>query len=196
MTHSSEHQKCQYTFPDKIFKGHDLLNNSRVFQFLKSNYLPAPVINFHSFSLIKKGVIVLFWVNQNGSKTIIDFKKPGEVLRPAIGICTKKTGEIKAKTLLDTEIISIDRDYLCACIFKEDKIYDFYHQLLSDDISSTYRQLKLLKEVDIEKRYEIFLEEYKDIYNEVSDRMIANFLGVHYVTLSRMKSRLLSRAKI
>jgi CRP-like cAMP-binding protein len=67
---------------------------------------------------------------------------------------------------------------------------------LEEDIGSTYRQLRLLKEADVEKRYQIFLKEYKHVYNEISDRMIASFLGVHYTTLSRVKARLLEKSKL
>ena len=103
----------------------------------------------------------------------------GQLLRPAINIDSHKVGQLKACCLADTELLLIDRKSICACTFEE-------------ELGTTYLQLKLLKEANLVKRYQIFLKEYKHIYNYVTDRMVANYLGVHHTTLSRIKRKAFS----
>ncbi len=184
-----------YVFPLEIFEGQNLESNSTTLKFEKDETLPETIINHKIISIIEKGIVVIFWEDESKIKTIVDFKCEGEVLRPAIEVSSKKTGRFHAQSLTNSEITSIDRDFFCSCSIKKDEISDFYYGLLTEDISSTYRQLKLLKEADLEKRYETFLKEYKHVYNIISDRMIANFLGVHYTTLSRVKARLINKAR-
>ncbi len=178
-------------FPYSIFEGLDLAQNSTVFELDKNTELDEIILSHNKFSLILDGLIILYWIDKKGNKIIIDFKRNGDILRPAIDIAFKQEGKIYAKALNQTKLISLNREFVCKNTFTSDDISDFYYSLLTKDISSTYQQLQLLKEANIEKRYENFLNEYRDIYNLISDRMIASFLGVHYTTLARMKPRLL-----
>ncbi len=185
-----------FEFPHKYFLGEDLRSNSAVNQFKKDEFLAEEIIGSENISIINCGVIVLFWKNENNTKIIIDFKSAGEVLRPAIEISKEKAGKFYAQALTDSKITSVKRDFFCTCSIRNEQVSNLYYGVLTKDISSTYRQLKLLKEADLEKRYEIFLKEYKHVYNQISDRMIASFLGVHYTTLSRVKTRLLDKTKM
>ncbi|MDM8161832.1 hypothetical protein QUH73_18595 [Labilibaculum sp. K2S] len=186
----------------KIIKeatGYDIESASRfdftphisLLEFKKNARIPKLNLSPDYFSIITKGTIFLYWSKDQRHNTIINFKRKGEVLRPAIEIGSVKCGELYAKCLTPVTIYSIKRDHLCSCTFQDKKLSDFYFGLLTNDINSTYCQLKMLKEANIEKRYQIFKEEYADIFNTISDRMIANYLGVHYTTLARMKVRLL-----
>ena len=188
--------KEQFEFPEQIFEGEDFEKNSMRNILKKEEQLPELIISDEKISIMIRGIVVLFWQDENGTKTIIDFKSAGEVLRPAIEIKKEKAGKFYAKALIDSEIISLNRHFFCECSISNKKIADLYYGVLTHDISSTYWQLKLLKEADIEKRYETFLKKYKNIYNQVSDRMIASFLGVHYTTLSRVKHRILEKSRL
>lgn len=184
-----------FLFPVNIFNGFELDNNSDYKSFERDKILPEAVMDHKNVAIIENGIVMLFYKNADGTQTIIDFKSTGEVLRPAVELLENKTGKLYALAYTNTQIKMLNREFLCSCTFKSTMISDFYYGLLKEDISSTYRQLKLLKEADLGKRYLIFLEEYKHIYNEISDRMIANYLGVHFTTLSRVKARLLNREK-
>lgn len=140
-----------------------------------------------------KGIVILYWKDDNNNSIIIDFKTIGQVLRPGIQINENKIGKMYAVAHTDIDLIILDSKFMCSCSFENKDISDFYYGALTRDLNFTYLQLKLLKESDLEKRYEIFLEEYKSIYNDITDRMIASYLGVHYTTLARLKAKLLSQ---
>ena len=182
-------------FPFKIFEGHDLDGHSKNQVFEKNEVIPQDMINPERFPLVKSGLVVLYWKSENGEKIIVDFKSDGQLLRPGIEVDSQKTGKLHAICLKDTEMTFIQRNFLCESSSNNKLISDFYYSLLEEELSSTYIQLKLLKEANLEKRYLIFLNEYKHIYNEISDRMIANYLGVHYTTLSRVKAKILESEK-
>ena len=164
-------------------------------QFKKDENLPDSILRPENFTILAEGVILLYWLEDNNNKILFDFKRKGEALRPVIEIDKEKCGKIYAKCLTPVSLLSFERDRLCTCTFDDIDIANFYYGLLTQDLSSTYQQLKLLKEASIEKRYESFLREFGDIHNLISDRMIANYLGVHYTTLARMKVRLLEKEK-
>ena len=79
-----------FEFPHEYFLGEDLKSNSTVNQFKKDELLAEDIIGSENISIINRGVIVLFWKNENNTKIIIDFKSAGEVLRPAIEISKEK----------------------------------------------------------------------------------------------------------
>lgn len=184
-----------WTFPHEVFKDFDFENNSKRYRFIKNELLPEELNDHENISYITKGIVVLYWKNENRTKTIVDFKGAGEVLRPAVEVSEKRVGKIYFQAFTDTEILMMGRVFLCSCASESSLASDFFFGILRDDISSTYRQLRLLKEANLEKRYEMFLEEYRHIYNKISDRMIANYLGVHFTTLSRMKMRIFNSEK-
>ncbi|WP_421918722.1 Crp/Fnr family transcriptional regulator [Marinifilum sp.] len=173
----------------------DFEPNSNLLEFEKNDHVPKEIVKPNYFCIVLEGTVQLYWLEKYNKQTIIDFKRAGNALRPAIEIDQEKCGDMKAKFLSKGKLIAINRDYLCSITFKDDKISDLYYKLLTQDLSSTYLQLKMLKEESIEKRYLNFIEEYGDIYNGITDRMIANYLGVHYTTLSRMKVRLLEKQR-
>lgn len=179
-----------FSFPFEIFKDYDIKDASKHTGLKKDTLISKKILSHNNFTIILKGIIVLYWKDDNNNTTIIDFKTTGQVLRPGIGISEERIGVIYAKAHTDVDLISIDAKFICSCALENNAISDFYYRGLSNDLNSTYIQLKLLKEADLEKRYEIFLEKYKSIYNDISDRMIASYLGVHYTTLARLKAKI------
>lgn len=184
-----------FTFPFKIFEGYDLKKASDRTSFRKDEFLTEEVMLHKNVSLITSGIVILFWKKEDGTRTIIDFKSTGDVLRPAVEVSENKIGKIYAQAHTDVEVTLLDRKFLCSCTTESVPITDFFLGVLINDISSTYRQLKLLKVADLKERYLTFLDEYKHIYNEITDRMIASYLGVHYTTLSRVKAKILEDEK-
>lgn len=183
----------EFHFPYDFFKAFPFETNLRNTFLPKDHELPDEYLHHQNITIIISGLIFLYWKDEDGEKTIIDFKRKGDVLRPAVEIETEKIGIMRGITMQETKFVMLDKNFFCSCALAKDEISTFYYKLLEKDISSTYRQLKLHKETSLEKRYETFLRENKDIYNDVTDRMIANYLGVHYTTLSRLKSKMLKQ---
>lgn len=182
-------------FPFEIFAGYDLKDVSQSFSFQKDEHLDGIIADHQSFSIVLSGIVILFWENEDGNRTIIDFRSAGEILRPVIEITERVVGKIYALAYTSVEVMVLDRKFMCECALENDEIDSYFYANLTNDINSTFQQLKLLKVANLEKRYEIFLNKYQHIYNEISDEMIANYLGVHYTTLSRMKARFWNRKK-
>lgn len=184
-----------FIFPHEIFEGFELKINSKYFILKKDESIPHEILQSGYIPLITKGVVVLYWDNGTDDKTIFDFKSEGEILQPANEISKNKHGDLNGLCAQNSEIILINDTFISTCALLNPEISKFYKQLLTDNFSATYNQIKFLKEGDLEKRYEIFLREYKHIYNDITDRMIANYLGAHYTTLSRVKSRMITKLK-
>lgn len=176
--------------PSDPSTGCDLKKESSRIAYNENEFISSNITDHKNVCIVALGIVVSFWENEDGTRTILNFKTPGEVLRPAIEVSEHVTGEICSIAYTDVDIIILDRKYLSACSLKSKLVSTFFYDLLTNDINSTYRQLKLLKQADLRKRYELFLDEYKHISNRISDRMIASYLGVHYTTLSRLKSKI------
>ena len=187
-------EESYYSLEDLLNK-HELESETLDFIIKKGDDIPIECFHEDRIALITRGAVMVYWKDENKEKLILDFKKEDEILRPAIVLDTTFTGEIYGKALTDVEIKLADRLYFCSIAGIDDKIGNLYYKLLGNDISSSHRQLKLLKNTNIEERYLCFLQWYKDVYNELTDRMVANFLGIHYTTLSRVKARILARER-
>jgi len=185
----------EFQFPYELFNAYPFETNLRNTFLTKDNELPDEYLYTQNITLITSGLIMLYWEDEDGIKTIIDFRRNGEVLRPAVDLADERLGIMRGVTMKDTKFIMLDKDFFCSCSLANKEVSTFYYELLTKDISSTYRQLKLHKETNLEKRYGTFLNEYSEIYNDITDRMVANYLGVHFTTLSRLKSKMLKDAK-
>lgn len=178
--------------PRSLFADYDFDEFSKALSFKKNDEIPVDFVKPENLPLVVKGVVMVYIEPFIDEKLIIDFKYSGQLLRPAINVDPSKVGQLKACCLADTELILMDRGFICSCTFEDEAISAFYYKLLEEELGTTYLQLKLLKEANLVKRYQIFLKEYKHIYNYVTDRMVSNYLGVHYTTLSRIKRKALA----
>ncbi len=185
-------EDTHFHFPTYLFENTQLKSNLGVHKLEKNESIIPEFLHDDKITMVISGLIMMYWKDEEGNKIIIDFKRPGEILRAAANIDNSYTGDMYGVALKATEIRVLDRFFFCSCATNNDNISEFYYGLLKKDISSTYRQLKLHKETDLKKRYEIFLNEYKDIYNDVTDRMVANYLGVHHTSLSRLKAKIIA----
>ncbi len=192
MRNSTLNPPKKFNFPYDIFEGFGLKAASKNLSIKKGTVFSKDILSHKNFSLIIKGIVVLYWKDENGDSIIIDFKTTKQLLRPDIEINENRIGKIYAVAHTDVDLILLNSKFICSCALKNKAISDFYYGALTSELNFTYLQLKLLKESELEKRYKIFREEYKFIYNNITDRMIASYLGVHYTTLSRLKTKLLN----
>ncbi len=180
----------KYIFPIELFNDFEFNGNSEVLSLKKDDVVDRNLLDPSNLVIIQKGIILLYWENIDNERTIIDFKSSGGWLYSSTYMKVE-VGELNNVCLVDTELMVIGKKFMCDCAFHSREISELYGCLFSDDINATYNQLKLLKEVNLEKRYLAFMKDYKDIYNHISDKMISSFLGVHPTTLSRIKRKLL-----
>lgn len=174
------------------FVSENLGNEDYIFStFERKTELNSEILHYSNISIIKKGLVVTYLLDEQGNEIILDFKSENQVLRPAVEMDQKKIGILKARCLKDTEIYTLKRELFCSHL-SDAQVSNYYYRLLDSDITSTYSQIKLLKISNLELRYKTFLSEYQHANNYITDRQIANYLGIHYTSLARMKKKLIS----
>tara|TARA_R110002049_G_scaffold206269_1_gene376828 strand:+ start:79269 stop:79727 length:459 start_codon:yes stop_codon:yes gene_type:complete len=139
------HKPKIFYFPFRIFEDYDLKNVLKRISLKKNTQFSKETLSHNNFTIIMKGIVILYWKDNNNNSIIIDFKTVGQVLRPGIEINEDITGKIYAIAHTDVEIISLDAKFMCACAIENNAISDFFYSGLTNDLNSTYRQLKLLK---------------------------------------------------
>ncbi|MCV6629653.1 MAG: hypothetical protein OIF50_07325 [Flavobacteriaceae bacterium] len=180
-------------YPLEIFEEYDLKKEGLSLTFKKGTDISESIDTQQHITFITKGIVLVYRLQESGNISIIDIKSSGQILQPTIDISLEDKESTHFKAYSQTEICAFNRKQLFfnqkpAC--KKDKVVsNFLIRIIENDIKSIYRQLEFIKESSLEKRYQMFLERYGNIYNDISDRLIASFLGVHFTTLSRMKTR-------
>ncbi|MEM1405697.1 MAG: cyclic nucleotide-binding domain-containing protein [Bacteroidota bacterium] len=144
---------------------------------------------------VKRGLVKSYDVDQNGKQHILMFACCGTSIFDPNSVVSGTRSELFIETIEDSEIETIDL-----------KIYD------GENISSNaknniiwilnmnlcYLQKRLLKMMTFttHERYELFLQDYRDIANRVPQWMIASYLGVTPEALSSVKGKYYRRHKL
>lgn len=178
-------------FPVNILKGYDLRHKIEVKTFKKGEQIPDKYLGPEAVSYIKSGIVILYWNTDKEKRIIVDFKSDSQLLKGILPVHYQKVGKLNARCLNTTKLFFIPRDVILNCFADNVSITQYFLPMLEEQNRHIYTQLKFLKTADLEERYLIFLKEYKHIYNQISDRMIASYLGVHYTSLSRIKAKLI-----
>ncbi len=178
-----------FKFPYSLFKDFDLLSHSSNVELEKGEDVSLKMLGMEWSVIVEEGCIALFWITETGADVIIDFKHEGEMINSSLGISNNELGNVYARGLSKTKLLLMNTNFISDCSLKSEPVSTFFHELMYVDIHKTFRQFRLLKIANIEERLERFNRENSNIRNLIPDRMLANYLGIHYTTLSRIKTR-------
>ena len=142
-----------------------------------------------SWIFVKKGLLRAIEQHEDTTTTIDFFSESSLINTPYYLPVFGNDLTVKMESIEPSVLYIIPGSYLQEICIKNNELNKYVHECSLQTYLKLYEQLLKLKDATLEHRYKFFLERYSKIYNRVSDRMIASFLGVHHTSLSRVKTK-------
>lgn len=142
------------------------------------------------FGIVAKGMFRYYYLNDKGNEYTKGFFQEGSLLSSYSAMISNEPSPYGIQALEDAAVIVVGYDEWKA-IEKNDAAWkDFLIFFLQKGYRKKEKREREFLLFDASARYESFLEEYPGLENRISQHLIASYLGITPVALSRIRSRM------
>ena len=155
----------------------------------KNEFLFKQDENDTSIYFLKAGVVTASEILQNGKSVCLRIcHEPGEVLAGGLGPGnTYSPVNVLARTASEVYELPMEDLYGLMQEYPEE-ILGFYNQILLEEYEKQWNIKNMLYLDSAEERYKWFLKDYPGVIDRISHELIASFLHMSPVTLSRVRN--------
>ena len=178
----------------KVYPIQDIILRKRLVNLTKEKKLKKNEFLFKqdeidkSIFFLKAGVVTSSEIHQNGKVNCLGvFYEPGEILVGGLGPGSPYS-PINAVARTSCEVYELSMSDLYQLMEEYPQtILFFYNQILLKEYEKQWQIKKMLYLETAEERYKWFLEHYPGVIDKISHELIASFLHMSPVTLSRVR---------
>ncbi|MDN3669716.1 Crp/Fnr family transcriptional regulator [Echinicola jeungdonensis] len=142
------------------------------------------------FGFVEQGVFRIFYSDVQGNYVTKSFFQEGAFLSAYTAMHLNSPSFFNIEALEDAELILVDFQ-------KWLKLYEDYHLwkdfligVLTKGYMKKEKREREFLQLSAEERYRIFLQEYPGLENRVKQHLIASYLGITPVALSRIRRKM------
>jgi CRP-like cAMP-binding protein len=140
---------------------------------------------------IVKGLVKIYITNENGEEIIIWFMMKDDVMVGVDSFFIQQPGEQYIETLKETEVLYITHECLYR-LFKEFPEFNLHRATLSEKYyTQSLKREIAFKKYNCDGRYRYMLRNYPELVKEMTDGLLASYLGMTASHLSHIKSNVL-----
>ncbi len=164
-------------------------------RFKKGQFISAEGEINRFTNLIKKGSARVYYIDTSGHEHVIQLGINGWWTGDFPSFITQKKGLLYAEALELTTVTCISYDNLQILYEKVPALERVFRLLIQNAYASfQYRVLQSLS-MDAEERYMAFKNAYPEMDEQISQKHIASYLGMSAEFLSKIKKRILQKAR-
>lgn len=172
-----------------------LLNNCKVKQVAKGEYLIRVGEHCHHSFFVEKGLLRQFSIDDKGKEHIIQFAPENWFVTDRESVYFDQPSKFFIQAIEDSTVLFLEEHFI-ATLAQQDKAFgDFNNRLLHNHIRHLQKRINLLLSASAEERYLDFIKTYPDVLLRVPQTMVASYLGITPESLSRVRKELASRHK-
>lgn len=155
----------------------------------KGDYFIAAGQIPRKMAFVFKGLFRYVYSNENGNEFTKSIITENNFISSYSAMIHNSASYFSVEVLEEAEILEID--YLRWLEMKEKNSFwsVFLLQILEKAFCVKEKRERELLLLDAEKRYEIFVEEFPNLENRVSQQIIASYLGIQPESLSRIRRK-------
>lgn len=143
--------------------------------------------------VLREGLLKAYYLSDEGKETIKSFIQAGELIGSLASAYLKEDCSFSVVALESSVAMEIDFDALNAASKEDLELASaMVEHLLDFAMRKERREREFLTE-SAEKRYSMLLDRCPELFEKVTQKDIARYLGITPVALSRIRSRSASR---
>ncbi|MCH7408834.1 Crp/Fnr family transcriptional regulator [Belliella sp. DSM 111904] len=143
----------------------------------------------HTF-FVESGLLRQYSIDKKGKEHILNFAPENWFVTDRESSFFNQPSVYYIQALEDSEVVSIDEDFIHLLSEKFPAFTDFNNRLLHNHIRNLQNRIDLLLGANAEERYLQFVKMYPDIMLRVPQAMVASYLGITPESLSRVRKEL------
>ncbi len=139
------------------------------------------------FAVVEEGLFKIFYVDSEGKEAIKTFRAKGGVIGAYAEFLRAIPSRLSVQALSDSKISVITGDEM-VMLFKSSAHWEKIGRRITESLylEKEEREYQFLC-LDAAARYHSFLQEFKNEINKIPDYMVASYLGITPVYLSKLK---------
>lgn len=143
---------------------------------------------FPEIGFVVKGLLFNFHTNAEGAEIVSAFRKEGDLVACYSDLLQNKPASYSSKTLEPTLLVTIPYEKL-RNLYSQHPCWDRIGRLSAEAlfVQKEHRE-HMFMTLDAAGRYEAFLKENRALSERVPQYLIASFIGVSPVSLSRIRA--------
>ncbi len=134
-----------------------------------------------------KGLLLSGFTSDDGKEHIIQFATENCWITDQYAFYNKGKATFNINSVEDSEVLSLsfeNRERLCEDMHKMER---FFRKKANDSFVKQQKRLLTYMTADAKERFRLLLEEYPSLFQRISKKTLAAYLGVSRETLSRFK---------
>ncbi|MBC7659925.1 MAG: Crp/Fnr family transcriptional regulator [Chitinophagaceae bacterium] len=147
------------------------------------------------FAYVERGLFRSFYRNANGDEFIKNFAHEGQLLGSFTSLITGRPSELSLQSLEPSVILVLDARTFCDLCDRSAIWLRAYRMIAEEAFMQSEKKEQQLLLYNAAQRYEIFLKSYSSISKRIHQYMIAMYLGISPVSLSRIINNNLKTGK-
>jgi len=154
-------------------------------QVTRGEVLIAPTQMVHHSYWVDNGLIVSTFVDEHGKEHIIQFAIEGCWITDQNAYYNRAEAAFKVTCLEEGQVLALrydKREELCERIPKMER---FFRKKANESFVKQQNRLLTYLTSDAQQRFDLLLQEYPGLYERVTKKVLASYLGVSRETLSR-----------
>ncbi|MCG8328980.1 MAG: Crp/Fnr family transcriptional regulator [Chitinophagales bacterium] len=144
----------------------------------------------HKIGIIKKGLFRYYYLTKEGKEFTKVFMKEGDIISSYTSMIHGKKSYYTIEAIEQSEIIEISHHQWNKLRNKDSKWDKLLISFLEKGYSIKEKREREFLLMDSESRYRSFLNEYPSLENRVKQHMIASYLGITPIALSRVRKKM------
>jgi CRP-like cAMP-binding protein len=155
----------------------------------KHDFLTNEGKSNHSEYILVDGILRSFLLDNKGKEITISFFTSESVLSPALTRTNKGKSLLNLQALTDAELLEMDAAAFEKLIEENLEIREFANMVVRIELmGKVHKELRMASWTALE-RLEQFRIDFKNLENVVAHHMIASYLGITNVSLSRLRGQ-------
>lgn len=162
---------------------------------IKKSYVPKKVLvpigyQWVNVWWITKGVLRLYYIDKNGNEFNKAFFSEGELVFPVASLAQDKPSIFVIETIEPVEVLEW-KFKVFKNVFERELLWEKFCLPFAQKLADVkfIREWEFLT-LDARSRYERLKEQHPEIVNRLPDNMLASYIGITPVSLSRLKRNL------
>lgn len=144
----------------------------------------------NKFGIIKKGLFRYYYLTNEGKKFTKVFMKEGDIISSYTSMVAREKSYYTIEAIEKSEIIEISYYKWNKLRVTDNKWDKLLISFLEKGYSIKEKRERAFLLMDSEGRYKSFLEEYPNLENRLKQNIIASYLGITPIALSRIRRKM------
>lgn len=178
----------------KLKNLYKLIRNSKIKSFDKEDAIIAVNSKEKNIFFIRKGIVRSYIINEKGEEVTFQVYAETNIFTNVHSILFNEPSKFTYQAIEATKVYIIDYDLFLEITSKNPNLLELNRTYFGKRIiKRAFQRSESFVFLSPEERYKKFVKDNPNIVNRIPDMYIANIIGITPVSLSRIRSRIVSK---